>query len=164
MIIVSDSSPLINLACINKLHLLPELFNEVIIPHSVYQEIVEFGEGQPGSDAVKNSSWISVRNCNRLDQLNEFRKELDMGEAEALTLAIELNADILLIDEFKGRAIARKNKIHVLGLLGILLEAKKRNLINNIKLEMDRLIADANFWISSELYSEILIAADEQGI
>ncbi len=164
MIIVSDSSPLINLACINKLHLLPELFNEVIIPHSVYQEIVEFGEGQPGSDAVKNSSWISVRNCNQLDQLNEFRKELDIGEAEALTLAIELNADILLIDEFKGRAIARKNKIHVLGLLGILLEAKKRNLINNIKLEMDRLITDANFWISSELYSDILIVADEQGI
>lgn len=161
MIVVSDSSPIINLACINKLHLLPAIFNEVMIPRFVYQEIVEFGEGQPGADAIKTSNWIIIKDCTQIEQVNEFKKELDEGEAEALTLAIELDADILLIDEFKGRTIARQKRIPVLGLLGILLEAKKRNLIENVKHEMDKLITDANFWISSELYQEILNSANE---
>ncbi|MBP9886281.1 MAG: DUF3368 domain-containing protein [Leptospiraceae bacterium] len=74
---------------------------------------------------------------------------------------MELGADILLIDEFKGRTIARQKRIPVLGLLGIFLEAKKRNLIENVKHEMDKLITEANFWISSELYQEILNSANE---
>jgi len=161
MIVISDTSPLINLACINKIQLLPAIFDQIIIPRSVYEEIVILGKGQPGADIIELATWISVKDCISIEQVNEFRKELDQGEAEALTLAIELDADILLMDEFKGRSIARQKEIRVIGLLGILLEAKKKNLIQNVKIEMDKLISEANFWISQELYTEVLKSASE---
>lgn len=162
MIVISDSSPLINLACINRVELLPAIFEHIIIPQSVYEEIVILGRGQPGSEIIESANWISIKDCTLIEQVNQFRKELDQGEAEALALALELNADILLMDEFKGRSIARQKEIRVIGLLGILLEAKKKNLIENVKNEMDRLISEANFWISAELYSEVLKSASEK--
>lgn len=161
MIIVSDSSPIMNLACIDRLYILPAIYKEIIIPKTVFKEIVELGEGKPGSESVKNANWIVVKNCSQFEMMHELEKELDSGEAEAISLAIELGAEVLLIDEYKGRNIARKNGVRVLGLLGVLIEAKKRLIIDSVKQEIDKLLVDANFWISNELYSEVLKSVNE---
>ena len=63
MLIVSDTSPIINLAAINHLYLLPDLFGQIIIPQMVYQEIVIDGAGEPGSDDIQTAQWVKIQNC-----------------------------------------------------------------------------------------------------
>jgi hypothetical protein len=92
--------------------------------------------------------------------VNILLLELDRGEAEALALAAELKADLLLIDESKGRAIAARLGFVHIGLLGMLVQAKQRGLIVAVKPILDDLIARAGFW-SAELYQRVLQAASE---
>ena len=87
--------------------------------------------------------------------------ELDDGEAEAIVLAIELKADFLLLDERKGRAIATRLGLRPIGLLGVLVEAKHKRLITDLRSVLDDLIRKAGFWISQELYEHALKIAGE---
>lgn len=83
------------------------------------------------------------------------------GEAEAITLALELNAELLIIDESPGRAITRQYGIKITGVLGVLLEAKRRGLIVAVKPLMEQLINEVEFWVSRQVYETVLQAADE---
>ena len=65
MIVVSDSSPLIALACLSQLELLRILYEEITIPQAVYDEVVQAGEGRQGATAVAEASWVNVQNCAR---------------------------------------------------------------------------------------------------
>ena len=161
MIVVSDTSPIINLAIIGRLELLPKLFGEVILPKAVYEEIVINGKDEPGANEVSSAKWIRIEECKNITFVELLKAELDVGEAEAITLAIELHANALLMDEAKGREIASQNNINVLGLLGILLEAKQKGLIQSVKDEMDKLIHDAGFWVSKKIYNQVLKLSDE---
>ena len=87
MLIVSDTSPIINLAAINHLYLLPELFEQIIIPQMVYQEIVIDGAGEPGSDEIQTAHWVEIQRCTNQDIINILSSELDPGKAEAIALA-----------------------------------------------------------------------------
>ncbi len=156
MIIVSDTSPLINLAAVGQLDLLRQLYGHVIIPQAIYDEIVIAGAGQPGAAEVKAAGWIEIRRLKDQALVDILTLELDRGEAEALALAMELKADLLLIDERRGRAIASRLGLTHLGLLGALVEAKQRSLIPAIKPLLDEMIAKAGFWISTELYRRVL--------
>lgn len=161
MLIVSDTSPIINLAAINHLYLLPELFSRIIIPQIVYQEIVIDGAGEPGSDDIQTAKWVEVQSCTNQDIINLLNNELDPGEAEAIALAIELNADYLLIDEKDGRQKALDYHLKPLGVLGILLRAKEARLISTISPLMDRLRSEAGFYIHQSLYDQVKRIAKE---
>lgn len=89
-----------------------------------------------------------------------MRAELDSGEAEA-TLAVELNADRLLMDEQLGRAAATRAGLQVTGVLGILIAAKRNNLIQEVKPLLDALIEQVGFWLDARLYAEVLQAVGE---
>lgn len=131
MIVISNTSPIINLASINRLELLSKIFKQIIIPQEVYQEIVIIGAGQPGSNEVKKFDWIKVRQVKNRALVEALKIELDAGEAEAISLAIELKADFLLIDEKLGRTIASRFDIKYVGILGLIIEAKSKDLVEN---------------------------------
>lgn len=161
MLIVSDTSPIINLARIGHLHLLPALFSEVVLPPAVFHEIVVQGAGDYGADEIASADWVKVIPVADRLFLERLSQLLDPGESEAIALAIELHADYVLMDESDGRALAQQYHLKPLGILGILLRAKTKGLIPTVRLLMDRLRAEANFFIDKDLYQFILSSAAE---
>lgn len=89
------------------------------------------------------------------------KAQLDLGESEAIALALEINADLLLIDERRGRKEANRLGIRITGLLGVLVEAKQRSLIPVVQPLMDDLIAKSAFRVSVALYNQILALVGE---
>ncbi len=160
--VVSNTSPIINLAAIGELDLLRELYGTLTIPDAVYDEIVVRGRGQPGADEVQQFSWFvrqSVSNRALVVQLKG--SGLDVGEAEAIVMAVEANAPLLLMDEKLGRAAAMRVGIRVIGLLGVLIEAKSRGHIAAVRPLLDALRAGPGFYIAPALYSQVLQQAGE---
>ncbi|CAG0947769.1 hypothetical protein ANRL1_04525 [Anaerolineae bacterium] len=161
MIVVSNTSPIINLAAVGQLDLLRKLYGNVVIPDSVRDEIVVAGNGQPGAHEVATSSWIKSQHVENRITVTSLELELDEGEAEAIALAIELKADLLLLDEHKGRLVASRLGVRCVGLMGALIEAKQGGLISSVKSVVDDLIEKAGFWISHDLYEHVLQSAGE---
>ncbi len=160
MIIVSDTSPISNLAAIGQLELLQKLYGNVIIPTAVYQEILNSGHTDPAVLAIKSVNWIQTSSITNNTLFQTLQNNLDIGEAEAITLAVELNADRLIVDERRGRKEAIRLGLRVTGILGILLAAKQQGLVSFIQPLLDDLIANG-FWIREELYAELLQLAGE---
>ncbi|ASC71437.1 hypothetical protein XM38_023890 [Halomicronema hongdechloris C2206] len=164
MIVVSDTSPITNLAAIGQLDLLHQLYETVIIPVAVYNEMVSVNPAVPGAVAVQSLSWIqaqTVANTQSVIDLQRGQNDIDLGEAEAIALALELKADLLLMDERRGRVLAENYGLSITGLLGVLLQAKGNGLIPSVKVMMDQLIERAKFRVSSQLYAAVLKTADE---
>jgi predicted nucleic acid-binding protein len=161
MIIVSDTSPIINLAVIGQLSLLQKLYGTVVVPQAVYEEIVIEGAGQAGATEVAQADWIEIKGITNRPLVTSLEGELDIGEAEAIVLAVELKADLLLIDERKGRIVANRLGVNSIGLLGVLIRAKHEGMISAVGLIMDELRSKAGFWIDDELYNYILQVAGE---
>lgn len=102
MIVVSNTSPLIGLAAIRQLTLLQQLYSSIIIPQVVYNEVT-VGNTDACSVAVQTFHWIQTRQVTNRAIITRFPNKLDLGETEAIALAIELGADLLLIDDESGR-------------------------------------------------------------
>lgn len=90
-----------------------------------------------------------------------LRRDLDQGEAESIALALELTADLVLLDEKNGRYAATRLGCRPLGVLGILLDAKRQAKILAIKPHLDALRHQAGFFIADELYERVLHLAQE---
>lgn len=163
MIVVSDTSPLSNLALINGLSLLQNLYGTVIIPQAVAQELENARAKAPHIAEVLTLDWIEVRQVSNLSLVKELREDrlLNRGESEAIVLALELNAEDLLIDERLGRREAVRLGVPITGVLGVLLIAKRRGLVPVVRPLLDKLITTARFRVSQQLYHEVLAAANE---
>jgi hypothetical protein len=98
-------------------------FDKIIVPSLVFEEVVVQGSGLPGAAFIANAVWIEVRNCSDQSLFEQLRRSLDPGELEAIVLAIELNADIVLLDDEAARVAAQSLGIEYTGLLGILIQA-----------------------------------------
>jgi len=161
VIVVSNTSPITNLAAIERLNLLQALYGTIIIPQAVYDEMASVGYAVLGAIEVQTLSWIETRQVMDTNRVTELLAELDQGEAEAIILALELKADFLLLDERRGRKVATRLGVKRIGLLGVLLEAKQKKLISTVKPVIDELITQVDFRVSSELYSEVIKSAGE---
>ena len=139
MTVVSDSGPLIALSKIGKLHVLRDLFGEVLIPRAVWIEVVEKGRGKPGFDEVRNADWIRVVDVRDHLGVEILEREIERGEAEAIVLAKELGASLLLLDEKIPRIIAKSLGLKVAGSLAVLFIAKKKGLIDE---DLDSLLKE----------------------
>lgn len=156
MSIVSNASPLINLARIGTLDLLPRLYDTILIPQAVWDEVVVQGAGQPGAEEVSSAAWVKRCKVANTQLVRALRQDLDAGEAEAIALALEVEAELLLMDEHLGRETARHMGLRYLGLIGLLIEAKYKGLIGEVKSYMDVLRREANFRVSDALYRRVL--------
>ncbi len=156
MIVVSDASPLIALARVNRVDLLRSVFGRLIIPESVWKEVALSGADKAGSGHFAQADWIQTRSVSDQALVNLLRHDLGAGEAEAIVLARELNADFVLMDEQFGRSIARNLGVKVVGLVGALIEARERGLLSDAAKLADELQNRAGFWISQELRNLIV--------
>lgn len=161
MIVVSDTSPIINLAAIGQFDLLRQMFGILMLPQGVYVEIVVAGSGQPGANEVQTAGWIQQQTVINTALVQQLRRDLDKGESEAIALAIEAHADRLLMDERRGRIIAQQYGLPVIGLLGILVLAKHQMYIPLVKPLLDDLQTKAGFRIKPSLYQQVLQSVAE---
>ena len=156
LLVVSNSSPIMNLAIIGQLHLIQELFGEIIIPKEVWAELIIEGKGKPGINEIEKAKWIKVVKVKNDSLVKTLTKDLDVGESAAIALAIERKANLLLLDETDARNLAEFYNLTKTGVLGILMRAKKRRLIKQIKPMLEKLKIQAHFWIKPDLYDAIL--------
>lgn len=161
MIVVSDASPLVALSAVGKLDLLPALYGEVIIPEAVYREAVTDAAGQPGYVDRAAATWLRVESVTDRGLVESLAGQLDPGEAEAIALAVQLSAELLLVDERRARRIAMELGITITGVLGILAEAKHRGLIPSVKLVADQLMDVIDFRLGQGVYEQVLRALGE---
>ena len=153
MIVVSDTSPLTALLTVGEAELLPKLFHEVIIPQGVLAELLRSHPSLPG--------WLRVAGVKDTAQASRYMQLVDAGEAEAIELARELHADRLLIDERKGRKLAVEEGVAVIGLLGVVLLAKRRQVIPSARALLQRLESEAGMYLSEDIKNAALIAVGE---
>jgi len=156
LIVVSDTSPILNLARIGRLELLALLYRHVIIPSAVYDELIRSKGDLPPSVDLASQQWMTVAAANDRNRVGELLEYLDPGEAEAIVLASELGANLLLVDERRGRRVASAAGLPIMGLLGVIAAAKRTGLVQLAKPLLDELIDSAHFWIGPDLYAEVL--------
>lgn len=161
MLVVADSGPLIYLSSVGQLDLLRKLHDRVLVPRDVVEEVVNRGAGLVGSVEVAQAPWLEVLSLDRSDPVfSTLLTMLGSGEAAAIAMARREHADLVLIDERRGRAAAQRLGLRVQGTLGILLRAKRIGLIESVEPLIRRLL-DADFWISADVIRRTLAAAGE---
>ena len=153
MIVVSDTSPLTALLTVGEARLLPELFAEVVIPEAVQKELLRNHPNLP--------DWLRVASVQNTAQAAKYSQLVDAGEAEAIELARELHADRLLIDERKGRKLAVQEGVAVIGLLGVVLLAKRKEFIPSARLLLERLDREAGMYLAPDIREAALKTVGE---
>lgn len=159
MIVISDSSSLIAIAAVGQLGVLHGLYREVVVPRAVWSEVT--APNRPGATEIQNAGWIRVASVAERSSIGVLPQPLGPGEGEAIVLAQELSADLLLIDERRARKIALQLGLPVTGVVGVMLEAKKAGLISAIKPILDQMEAAVAFRLKRSLYDAALRAAGE---
>jgi len=140
------------------------LFGTVTLPVAVHRELVAPGSGNPGAVEVQTLAWLKTRavvDQQRVQQLLQEHDNLHRAEADAIVLALEINADLLIVDEGIGRRVATDLHLPITGVLGILLRAKERGLLEAVKPVLDQLRTQAGFFVAPSLYRLILQQAGE---
>ncbi|MFN0176580.1 MAG: DUF3368 domain-containing protein [Saprospiraceae bacterium] len=159
MIVVSDTSPVTNLIQLGHLQLLQQIFGVVILPEAVFKELCQVPEQKT---ILEQQGWIFIQKPSDTAWVEILKLELDQGEAEAIALAVELKAAALIIDERQGRNKAESVGLKIIGLLGILLEAKSKGLILSVRPLIDDLVNKIGFRVHPALYQAIILKAGEQ--
>jgi len=154
---VSNTTPIISLSSIGKIKILKDLFQEIIIPQAVYDEI-KAKQGY-GYDEV-DLSFITVQTIRDTEQEKLLLEQLDAGEVQTIVLSKEINADNTIIDENTGYTIAKKSGLNVIRTLSILLKAKEVGIITEVKPLLDKMISKGR-WYSNHVYYSFLRKVNE---
>lgn len=164
MRVVSNTSPVSNLAIIGRLGILRRQFGTIDIPDAVWTELMRL-EHTAGRSAIMDAragGWLRVVGLSERSLANVLGSSLDAGESEAIALAGETGAGLLLMDESAGRAMARTLDIPITGTLGILLKEKREGGIPSFLGEMDKLVSEAGFYVSASVRQTFLKASGEE--
>ena len=146
--IVADTGPIIAFARLGRLNLLRQVVEALVIPEAVYEELVGRGHDRPGAAEVAHGGWIHRRTVTDQEAVIQLPRVLHAGEREAIALAYELQAQ-LLIDEQRGREIATAQGLEVVGILRIFAEAKQHGLISEVRPLVAALLT-IGYWIDEE--------------
>jgi uncharacterized protein len=160
MTVICNATPLINFAAINRLDILQATFGQIIIPQAVSHETT--GTDFPSSHFVQQAiaaSWLEVRTISPAG--SNIAPELDVGEREAIALALETGIQRILLDEREARQVAQQLGLKVMGTLGILLLAKSNQTIPQVRSLLDAMIDVAQYWVNDSLYQQVLQRAGE---
>jgi predicted nucleic acid-binding protein len=158
---VVDTSPLIFLAKLDRLDLLQRAAEEVFVPPAVVQEVRQYPDKASLKIEEALGSWLRVERVRELRTVEVLLADLDPGEAEAIALARELDANRIVMDDLDGRRVARRLGLDAIGTLGLLLAARLRGELASLKEEIDRL-HQAGFRVSASLVSVLLREAGEE--
>ena len=163
MRVVSNTSPISNLAIIDRLDVLSHQFGTIRIPEAVRRELsrLEHPAGRQAIAQAITQGSIQIESASASELARSLASSLDAGEAEAIALASESAADLLIMDESAGRAAARNLSIAMTGTLGVLLREKREGRLPSMREEMDRLVNEAGFFISGRVRQSFLEAAAE---
>ena len=161
MIVVSDTSVISALLSIDKLELLSQLYGKVIIPQVVWDELERLRAFGYDLSPLENTQWLEIIDPKDKELETRLNEVLDKGESAAIALSKEVNPNFLAIDEKKGREIAQSMGIPIIGVIGILIVAKKQAIVKEVKPLLDSLISEAGFRISRKLYEYILTEISE---
>jgi predicted nucleic acid-binding protein len=153
--VVCDSSTLIAFARIAYLWILKKEFGELIIPQAVYRELVGKGARKPGSREIMEADWIKTEGVKGRKAVERLGRRLHLGESEAIVLAKEIGADLVILDDEEARMIGEAEGLIVVGGLSILVQAKTHGWIKAIKPILDELRA-RGFYVGDQLYRAIL--------
>lgn len=135
----------------------------VLIPNAVLSEL-HVGEDRPGSKAIGTAlaaGWLEPRSVASTSLVTVLRRDLDGGEAEAIALAVECHARLVLLDERAGRAAAKEVNLTVTGTLGVLLRARRQGLVRDLAAEIAALRTEIGFWVAPELERRLLAECGE---
>ncbi len=152
MIVVSDTSTITNLHFAKQLELLYLVYGKVVVPPAVLLELDAI-EGQ--REEIEGLNWLTVRDPVDVGLINQLRGELDFGESQAIALAIEIDADYLIIDEQQGRSVAEGYGLRIVGLLGVLVAAKKGGYIHAVRPIVEKVRANG-FRLNAKLVEEVM--------
>ena len=158
MPVVSNTSPILNLAIIDQLELLQQQFGQIHIPPAVLEEL-KIDQDLPGSARIRDAitaGWIQVQDINNRAIANLLKQTLDQGESEAISLALEWQADWVLLDERDARQVAKSLGLSITGVLGILIRAKEQGQILSLPTVLNQLQQEAGFWIAPELLARVI--------
>jgi len=157
VILIADSSALVALSVCDSLDLLDHLFKEVLVPQAVYDECIK--PGKPESEAL--ADYLMDKVCPvDMSHFVYLDAYADAGESEAMVLYKQKSADKLLIDDKRGRKVAKINQINTIGSLGVLLNAKQVGLISVVKPRLEK-IANSRVYLDSSLIAMVLDMANE---
>lgn len=161
MRVVSNTSPLCNLAIIDRLELLKRRYGRVSIPPAVEVELfaMTHPEAKARIASALGDGWLVVELPTGPGPTLPY--PLDVGETEAIALALSTGADVLLMDERRGREVARRNGLTVAGVLGELLHARHSGRVANLRDEIKHLRTEAGFFVDAEIERFILSQAGD---
>lgn len=162
MKVVANSTPLIGFSKIRQLELLRDVYGSIIIPEEVYTEVVIDGAGESGAAEVAAAQWISYQAVTDKNQVRILHNTtpLGLGECGTIVLAEEIDAQRVIIDDHTARRVAMTRGLPIIGIVGVLLVAKTRHIIPDVKPILDNL-RDHGTRISQRLYHQTLTTAGE---
>lgn len=163
MIVIADTSVILNLSCVQQQELLRALFQQVIIPPAVRLEFERATGAYPRFAGLTLPHWIREQSPHAIPETLRQSPQLDAGEIAAIALALETSADAVLIDENEGRRAARRLGVTTIGVVGILIRARQSGLLPAIAPLLKQLEQKSNFWLAPEIREEALRIVGEHG-
>lgn len=161
-VVISNSTPIILLQKIGQLDLLRQLYSKICIANAVYQEVIIDGAEKTGQgDFISKYDWIEIAEIKNIEAKTMFTTSLHDGEVETMILSMEKSADLCIIDDLLARKYAKRFNLNIIGTLGLLVTAKKRGFVKEVKPLINQLI-EAGMFVGDDLYNAVISMAEER--